>query len=168
MSKKELEIEQTEEVLENTKDAVIYELAVHIDPDKTESDARKIFEDLQKGAGSIVAQGEPHKIQLAYTISVMEPSGRHDFNTSYFGWFAYEATTDVHAAVLAKVKDTKAVFRFLDVKVSKEEALEAQELHELRVEETKERAVADDFAEEVVDAEQVVDAELDAALKTVV
>lgn len=165
MAKKILDDEAQDAIVENTKEPRIYELAFHIDPEKTESEADKIFDAVKKVAGEVIAEGTPHKIQLAYTISRMTPSGREDFDGSYFAWFAYEADGVTHDAVLEAVKAQKPIFRHLDIITTKEEAEEAQELHALRMEEAREKDVVEEDGEVVA---EVADQELDQALKEVV
>jgi len=165
MAKKILDDEAQDAVVENTKEPRIYELAFHIDPEKTESEADKIFDALKKVAGEVIAEGTPHKIQLAYTISRMTPAGRQDFDGSYFAWFAYEADAVRHEAVQEAVKAQKAVFRHLDILTTREEAQEAQELHALRMEEAREKDTQEEEGEVVA---ETVEQELDQALKEVV
>lgn len=144
-------------------EARVYELGFHIDPDKSEKDTQNIFDSIKQTAekaGSIIAIGAPHKITLAYTISRMSPKGREDFNGSYFAWLAYEAGVAGHDAVLEKVKKENAIFRFLDIKTTKEEAKLGEELHNARME----SAQAKPEEEKEVDAE-AIDMELDAVLK---
>lgn len=133
----------------------VYELAFHIDPELSETEATKTYEALKAACGSeIIAKGEPEKIQLAYTISRSENAGRRDFDSAYFAWIAYEASGEVHAQVLEAVLADKRVIRFLDIRTTKEEAKHSEEMSELR-----------QMPVEAPVEEAASDAELDAALE---
>jgi ribosomal protein S6 len=110
------------------------------------------------GKGTIVAEGEPQKIQLAYTISRQETSGRRDFDSAHFSWIVYEATAPAHTEVLSAANADKRIFRFIDLLTTKDAARHAVEMRELSMK-TPERAE---------DPDAVAGAELDAALENVV
>lgn len=135
----------------------VYELAFHLDPELSETEAEKAYEAL-KGVqkGEIIAEGEPEKIALAYTISRSENSGRRDFDSAYFCWFAYEADGEGHDAVIDAAKADKRVVRFLDIRTTREEAKHSAEMKELR-----------EAPAEAAPEETVSDTELDAALEGV-
>ncbi|HQU07512.1 MAG: hypothetical protein B7X04_00245 [Parcubacteria group bacterium 21-54-25] len=139
----------------------VYELGFHIDPELSQEDVKKIFQKLKAvaaEAGTVVATGDPEKMPLAYTISRMEHTGRHDFSTTFFSWIAYEATGEAHDKVLETVRGEDHVFRFIDILTTKDAALHAAEQREMRM------RVADTSSgpEEAVSEEQ-----LDAALEEV-
>ncbi len=130
----------------------VYEIAFHLDPELSESEAKRAYEAVREAAGTVVAEGTPEKVQLAYTISRSETAGRRDFDSAYFCWVAYEGDASVHEAVQAAVKAENRVIRSLDIRTEKEVALHAAEQRELR-----EKVPAP--------AEEVSDAELTAALE---
>ena len=69
-----------------------YELGFHLDSEIPTEDAKKTYQalrDVITAAGSVVAEGEPVKIPLAYAISRSEQTGRRDFTSAYFCWIAY-------------------------------------------------------------------------------
>ncbi len=138
----------------------VYELGFHVDPELAQEEAKKVYQtmrDLMEGAGSIVAEGTPEKIQLAYTVSRMEHGGRRDFDNSYFCWIAYEADGVGHQKVTDAARAETRIFRFLDLRTTKEEAAHFAEMQEMI------RQAATQPAAE----EPVSDTELDAALKEV-
>jgi len=141
----------------DSAEARVYELSFHLDPELSESDAKRAYEALKEVAnasGSIIAAGEPEKFQLAYTISRTETTGRRDFDTSFFAWIAYEADGKGHDAVTEAAKEEKRIIRFLDIKTTKDLAKYSAEMRELR-EQAPEKSTGD----------QVSDSELDAALE---
>lgn len=138
----------------------VYELAFHLDPELPTEEVKKAYTRV-KGAieanGSIVAEGEPEKIQLAYTISRQEPSGRRDFDSAYFAWIVYECDSSKHATIMASVKAETHIVRSLDILTTKDAARHAQEMKELS---TKTPPAKEGEP-------TVSDAELDAALEEV-
>lgn len=132
----------------------VYELAFHIDPEVSETEARKAYDAIKAAAGTIVAEGEPEKMALAYTITRSETAGRRDFDSAYFAWLAYEADGEGHDRAIAAAKGDTRVIRFLDIRTTKEEALHAAEMKMLR------QASAEAAPEEAVS-----ETELDAALE---
>ncbi len=138
----------------------VYEVGFHIDPEVAQEEVKQLCMGLKEtisSVGTIIATGKPEKITLAYTISRMEHSGRHDFSAAYFAWIAYETTPEGHETVLEAVKADQRIFRFIDVLTTKEAALHAAEQRELRAR-TPEKA-------EGGEADEVSEEELDAALE---
>jgi ribosomal protein S6 len=153
---------ETPEMAENEADYAetrVYELGFHIDGELPQEEAKKVYEaikDLIAKKGTVVAEGTPQKIQLAYTISRMDTTGRRDFDTSFFSWVAYETDGAGHDAVQEAAKAENRIVRFIDLRTSKDAAKHAEEMQEfyLKVPEQSEH-----------EEESAADAELDAALK---
>lgn len=161
MAKKEKEaVEMTEEMDSDHAELRVYELGFHIDSEVPFEEARKTFEGMRAAVekvGTIVAIGEPQKIPLAYTVSRSEPQGRRDFDSSYFSWIAYETDGKGHDAVGEAARSEGRIFRFIDVRTTKEEAKHFSEMQELLA-----RTPEPEHAED-----EVSETELDAALKEV-
>ncbi|HRH24254.1 MAG TPA: hypothetical protein PK109_01530 [Candidatus Paceibacterota bacterium] len=158
MAKKDAAASLPEEMDADHAELRVYELGFHIDPELGTEEVKKTYQAIRTlaEAGSIVAEGEPTKIPLAYTISRSETSGRRDFDSSFFAWIAYEATGEGHNKVLEAAGADKRIFRFLDIRTDKEAAKHSAEMHEIMAK-----------MEPVETEEEVSDAELDAALKEV-
>lgn len=162
--KKDIEhgADSTEQELEGGyNESRVYELGFHIDPELPQEEVKKVYQGIREkiaSIGSLVAEGEPQRIPLAYTISRMETTGRRDFNSAYFAWVAYEAESAAHDEVLSFAKDHKSLVRFIDVRTDKEAAKHAAEMHEIY-------AKLGEKEEGQTSEEEVLDAELDAALK---
>lgn len=164
--KRDTDIDTSPSSTEATEgEARVYELGFHIDSDLPVEEVKKTYQALREvitKAGTIVAEGEPQAMPLAYTISRQEPSGRRDFSSAYFCWIAYEASVVAHEEVLAAITAEKRVIRFIDLITTKDaarHAAEAQELARKTAERTKkETAVA-------ADADEPSSEELDAALE---
>jgi ribosomal protein S6 len=149
-----MDVEQADE--ETSAEPRVYELAFHLDPELSESDAKKAYDGIRSVItenGTLVAEGEPEKIQLAYTVSRTETAGRRDFDASFFSWIAYEANGEGHDAILTAARAEKRIFRFLDVKTTKEAAKHSAEMQELRKQAPE------------AQQEEVSDATLDAAIE---
>ena len=137
----------------------VYEFGFHLDPELPSEEVKKAYQAFRSAIaerGEVVAEGEPHKIQLAYTISRQEPAGRRDFDSAFFCWIVYETTKDMHDEILALAKDDSRLVRFIDLITTKEQGRHSAELREIMMKtETEEKA----------EDEEVSDAELDAALE---
>lgn len=139
----------------------VYELGLHLDPELPTEEVKKAYQavlDLVSGHGTLVAEGEPMKIQLAYTISRQETSGRRDFDSAYFAWIVYETSAVSHAEIIAAANADKHVIRFIDLLTTKDAARHAVEMREISMK-TPERAE---------DPEEAANTALDTALENVV
>jgi ribosomal protein S6 len=158
MAKNKEDVELIEE--EVGSDPRVYELGFHIDPELPQEEVKKTFEAIRERIaekGTIVAEGQPENVQLAYTISRQDVSGRRDFNSAYFSWIAYETLPEHHGEVIAAAKGDSRIIRFIDLLTTKDAARHAVEMHEL----------AQKTAERVEDPEAAAGSELDAALESV-
>lgn len=136
----------------------VYELGFHLDPELPTEEMKKAYQAvhaLVEEQASLVAEGEPTKIPLAYTISRQDTSGRRDFDSAYFAWIAYETAGAGHAKILEAANEDKRIIRFIDLVTTKEAARHAAEMHELAMK-----------LPEPVETETAADAELDAALES--
>lgn len=157
---------QDEKVLDETledsgTEPRVYELGFHLDPELPTEEVKKAYQEIRKfieEMGTIVAEGEPEKIQLAYTISRQDTGGRRDFDFAYFAWVVYEATPLKHDEIVTSADVDKRVIRFIDLLTTKDAARHSVEMHELSMK-TPER---------VEDAETTANTELDAAIKNAV
>ena len=151
-----------QETLENEgSEARVYELGFHLDSSLPIEEVKKAYQ-VMRGViaekGTVVAESEPEKIQLAYTISRQEVAGRRDFDSAYFCWIVYEASAEDHAEVLGAAHADKRIFRFIDLLTTKDAARHSLEVREL----------AKKAPERAEDTEAVLGAELDAALESAV
>jgi len=137
----------------------VYELGFHLDPELPTEEVKKAYQairELLASKGPVIAEVEPEKIQLAYTISRQEVAGRRDFNSAYFAWIVYETVATSHAEIISAADANKAIIRFIDLITTKDAARHALEVHELL-----EKAPAPES-----DPEEVLNTEIDAALET--
>ena len=156
MARQDEEIVVDDAAVESGGEPRVYELGFHLDPNLPTEGVKAAYQevrDLIASKGTIVAEGEPTKIPLAYTISRNETGGRRDFDAAYFAWIVYEAAPEAHAAVVAAAGANANIIRFIDVLTTKEAARHAAEMRELSLK-TPEPAETD-----------AIGAELDAALE---
>lgn len=158
MAKQDLDI-QVDETLENeSSDPRVYELGFHIDPELPTEEVKKVYREIRDSIeekGTIVAEGEPEKISLAYTISRQDTTGRRDFNSAYFSWIVYETSAEKHSDVISTANADKRIVRFIDLITTKDDARHSVEIRELSIK-TPERTR---------EPEEVIGAEIDAALE---
>jgi ribosomal protein S6 len=157
MAKQDTEMRE-DDVLEDNGEPRVYELGFHLDPELPSEEVKKAYQTVRALAGEgLVAEGEPEKIQLAYTISRNDVAGRRDFDSAYFAWVVYEALASRHAEILAAASADKRIIRFIDLLTEKDAARHAVEM----------RALSVKMPERVEDPEAVLGAELDVALESV-
>lgn len=111
-----------------------YELGFHLDPELPQEEVKKAYQDIRgriAALGTIIAEGEPTKIPLAYTISRGETTGRRDFTSAHFSWIAYEADARAHDEIGLVAREEKRIIRFIDIRTNPEAAQHAAEMHEL-------------------------------------
>lgn len=162
--KKDTEAELVEEA--EGSEPRVYELGFHLDPELPGEEVKKAYQAMRAlvaSKGALVAEGEPEKIQLAYTISRTEVGGRRDFDSAYFSWIAYEAGAPKHAEIVAAASADARVIRFIDLLTDKEAARHAAEMREIAA-----KARTPEEEPQATDQEAVLGAELDAALEGVV
>lgn len=160
----EQDIEMREEgSLEDVGDEVrVYELGFHLDPELPTEGVKKAYQAIREliaSKGTVVAEGEPIKIKLAYTISSrQETTGRRDFDSAHFSWIVYETSAHDHAEIIAAANANKHIIRFIDLLTTKDAARHAVEMRELSMK----------TPEHTEDPEEAASAALDAALENVV
>lgn len=135
----------------------VYELGFHLDPELPQEEVKKAYQEIRNrisGAGTIVAEGEPVKIPLAYTISRMDTTGRRDFSSAFFCWIAYEVDATAHAAITEAVAEDTRVIRSLDLRSSVDAAKHSADMQELFAEQaTAAQTLEDDALEAEAEAE---------------
>ncbi|HVB20203.1 MAG TPA: 30S ribosomal protein S6 [Candidatus Paceibacterota bacterium] len=161
MAKNQDEGVRADQALEDAAgESRVYELGFHLDPELPIEEVKKIYQTMHAfiaERSAVIAEGEPEKIQLAYTISRQEVAGRRDFDSAYFAWVVYETHTSAHAEILAAANANKYIVRFIDLITTKEIARHVVEMREIKVK-TPERTE---------DPEAIAGAELDAALESI-
>ena len=161
MAKQDIEMREVDSLEDAGDEPRVYELGFHLDPELPTEEVKKAYQtvlELTTSHGALVAEGEPMKIKLAYTISRQETAGRRDFDSAYFSWIVYETTAEKHAEVIAAANADKRIIRFIDLLTTKDAARHAVEMHEPSMK----------TPEAAEDPEEVANTALDTALENVV
>lgn len=138
----------------------VYEIGFHLEPELPTEEIKKAYgevRDIVAQDGAIIAEAEPVQIQLAYTISRPETTGRRDFSSAHFAWIAYEANAESHSRIISAAAADKRIIRFIDLVTTKEAARHAEELRDMALK----------MPEKTEDIETAAGAELDAAIEGV-
>ena len=140
---------------EEMKDLAVYEVAFHIDPNLSDTKVRTVYDDVHKliesKATALIAESDPTRMTLAYTISHTQEGQKKEYNTSFFAWIAYEGHPENQKEIVDSVQEKEEIIRHLCIKTTKEEALFAQEReHERKMlkqnaQKEKEEVPADDL-----------------------
>ncbi|MDB4992085.1 MAG: hypothetical protein JWL75_330 [Parcubacteria group bacterium] len=112
----------------------VYELGFHLDSELPQEEVKKTYQavrDQIASVGTIIAEGEPVKIPLAYTISVSNTAGRRDFNSAFFCWIAYEVDGPGHDTISLMAREEARIIRFLDIRSTADEATHSAEMQEM-------------------------------------
>ncbi len=157
----EMLVDTALEVEDTGSEPRVYELGFHLDPELPSEEVKKAYQAVRAliaGKGTIIAEGEPQMMQLAYTISTSrDTAGRRDFNSAFFSWIVYEALADGHAEIITAASANKHIIRFIDLLTTKDAARHSVEMRELSAKAT----------EPAEDSETTPNAELDTALERV-
>jgi ribosomal protein S6 len=154
MAKKTQTVVDIEGIEDAGAEPRVYELGFHLDPELPQEEVKKAYQevrDLISGLGTIVAEGEPTKIPLAYTISRKDTVGRRDFDTAFFCWIAYEADGAGHDAITTMARENVRIIRFLDLRSGVDEAKHSAEMQEMFAQATA-QALEDEAAEAEAEA----------------
>ena len=149
---------QVDETSEDEAESRVYELGFHIDPELPTEEVKKEYHAIRgliEKKGTLVAEGEPDKIQLAYTISRQETAGRRDFNAAYFCWIVYETSASNHAEIIKTASADTRIIRFIDLLTTKDAARHSVEVREFSMK----------APERAKESEATLGAELDVALE---
>lgn len=139
----------------------VYELGFHLDPELPQEEVKKAYQDYRDtiaSIGTIIAEGEPVKIPLAYRIERMETTGRRDFNSAYFCWIAYEADTTGHDQIGLKAREDSRMVRFLDIRTTVEEAKHSADMQEMFAQMASASTAEEEENAEPVEAVEAVEA----------
>jgi ribosomal protein S6 len=161
MAKKEIPAAADEILEDEGLDPRVYELGFHLDPELPTEEVKKAYQkvrDLIAEKGTIVTEGEPQRIQLAYTISRQDVAGRRDFDSAFFSWIAYETIAPKHTEIIAAANANKQIIRFIDLLTTKDAARHSTEM----------RALLLKVPEQEEDPEAVAGAELNTAIENLV
>ena len=121
------------EKLEKEGGVQVYELGYHIVSTVAEENLSKEAEALKaivlKDGGSLVSEGEPKLINLAYSMTKSVADTRKKFNTAYFGWLKFETKSELMPSIKKAVDAYPNVLRYLLIKTVRENTLYTPKLN---------------------------------------
>ena len=115
------------ETLEKEGGVQVYELGYHIVSTVAEENLPKEVETLKaiilKDGGSLVSEGEPKLINLAYPMTKSVADSKKKFTTAYFGWLKFETKSELMPAIKKAVDANPNVLRYLLIKTVRENTM---------------------------------------------
>ncbi len=166
MAKKAVQKESAED-----REAVlrIYEAGYHIVPQTKEEDLDGVVAEIravvEKAGGTLIAEGAPALLKLAYPMIAREGDKNVEYDRGYFGWLKFEAPTEIVEALKEHFAGTRSVFRSMVFKTIREDTrakLKAPQLREVKRSDALKPTVRKEEA-----AGPVSEADLDKALETI-
>lgn len=115
----------------------VYELGYHIVSTVAEENLPKEVEALKaivlKDGGSLVSEGEPKLINLAYPMTKSVADTKKKFTSAYFGWIKFEAKSELMGEIKKAVDANPHVLRYLLIKTVRENTLYTPKLNSVKV-----------------------------------
>jgi ribosomal protein S6 len=126
------------EKLEKEGGLQVYELGYHIVSTVAEENLPKEVETLKaivlQDGGSLVSEGEPKLINLAYSMTKSVADIKKKFNTAYFGWIKFETKSELMPSIKKAVDANPNVLRYLLIKTVRENTMYTPKLNSVKVE----------------------------------
>ena len=105
----------------------VYELGYHIVSTIAEENLSKEVEILKaiilKDGGSLISEGEPKLINLAYSMDKSVADIKKKFNTAYFGWIKFETSQSLMPEIKKAVDQNPNILRYLLIKTVRENTM---------------------------------------------
>jgi ribosomal protein S6 len=105
------------ETLESIKDNKVYEIGFLMSPAVRDEDLTARFDELKASltntGASLISEGAPEFIDLAYEMSKVIENKRVRFTQGYFGWVKIEANPATIAAIKELVEKNILIIRYL-------------------------------------------------------
>lgn len=150
-------------------ESVVYEVGFHLLPNIEESDIlaefSKIKSLIDENGGSVVSEEIPKMINLAYDLSKIIGTKKHNFNKAYFGWVKFELESANIAAIKSKIENLQSVLRFLIVKTVKENTMHTPKIPMFKKDNLKEEREEERVEKPKASAEEI-DKSIDELLVT--
>ncbi len=150
----------------------IYEVGYHVIPTAKDEDVEKIVGEIratiEKSGGSLIAEGAPSLIKLAYPMTVREGEKKLEYDRAHFGWIKFESPTSAARELEASLKGNKSVVRCVVFKTVREDTrakYKAPTLREVKRTDTI-KASPRQAPADTTEKPPVSEADLDKALET--
>lgn len=139
----------------------VYELGYHIVSTVAEENLPKEVETLKaivlKDGGSLISEGEPKLINLAYSMTKSVADIKKKFNTAYFGWLKFETKSELIPMIKKAVDANPNILRYLLIKTVRENTLYTPKLNSVKVGEKEAPKVKKSIKTDEVKATSVED-----------
>lgn len=103
-----------------SENAKLYELGFHILPTVTEDKVTDVFSEvtgiISNNNGNVVKSGEPKATKLAYIITKKIKAQNKRFDSAYFAWIKFEASSDNIENIKELVEANENILRYIIVK----------------------------------------------------
>ena len=113
------------------QEAAVYEIGYHLLPTLSESEVtstvKELMAVLKKNDATVIADGEPAQIELAYAIEKRIAGRLTNFNEAFFGWVAFEVTPDKLGTLKSFLDMHPSILRFILISTTAEEVKAVQE-----------------------------------------
>jgi len=115
------------ETLEKEGGLQVYELGYHIVSTVAEENVPAEAEALKaivlQDGGSLISEGEPKLINLAYSMTKSVADVKKKFTSAYFGWIKFETKSELMPTIKKAVDAYPNVLRYLLIKTVRENTL---------------------------------------------
>jgi ribosomal protein S6 len=115
-------------------DAAHYELAFHVLPTVAEGEVADVFASLksviEKAGGTVTAQEEPKRFDLAYEIVKYLEGRNRKFTSAYFGWIRFTLVPAQLVEVTETLEGENRILRHLLIRLNKMEEANPFMFHE--------------------------------------
>ena len=164
---KDTETAQEEQV------ARVYEVGYHILSTVVEDQVDGIVADvrsaIEKAGGSLITEGAPQSLKLAYPMTVHEGGKNSHYDRAYFGWIKFEASPEATKNLNELLNENKNILRFIIFKTVREEtraSVRPTTLREVKRSDTI-KSTPQKGAEKAENEGEVTEEDLDKAIKDI-
>lgn len=152
--------------------ARVYEVGYHVIPTAKDEDVEKIVtairSTIERAGGSLIAEGAPSLIKLAYTMIVREGEKQIEYDRAHFGWIKFEAPTEAAKVVENALNQNPSIIRCMVFKTLREDTrakMKAPQLREVKRSDVI-KSASRRAPEEAVEKAPISEVDLDKALET--
>jgi len=151
----------------------VYEVGYHILSTVKEEDVENVVSHIRKKiekiGGSLIAEGAPQGMKLAYTMTVSKGGKNVHYERAYFGWIKFECDASTVNALDEMLRSDENVLRYVIFKTTREDtraAARPRMLREVKRTDTI-TSTPKKGAEEGSGGEKVSEKDLDKALEDI-
>ena len=163
---------EVQETSPENEGAHVYELGYHLIPTLTtaeiEQEVSLLKEHIEKNGGTIISEGQPALVDLAYTMVKKQEGKNAPFDKAYFGWIKFEGTGEAAVAVKEGTDGHKNILRFIVIKTVREYVPPKQRTYLRTVSEGSRTISKPEVVEKKENVEPMSEEELDTAIEELV